>query len=35
MDIGGEVITLDMTDPAALDYGALLERVRTQMGLLP
>jgi len=35
MDIGGEVITLDMTDPATLNYGALLERVRTQMGLLP
>jgi hypothetical protein len=35
MEIGGEVITLDMTNPAALDYGALLEHVRTHLGLFP
>ena len=31
LDIGGEVITLDMTDPAALDYGALLEQVQSHL----
>lgn len=35
MDIGGEVITLDMTDPAALDYGALLSHVQAHLGLFP
>ncbi|EFH82186.1 AAA family ATPase [Ktedonobacter racemifer] len=33
MDIGGEVITLDMTDPTSLDYGALLEQVRVRLDL--
>lgn len=33
MDIGGEVMTLDMTDPAALDYGALLEQVQVHLDL--
>ncbi|GCE12432.1 AAA family ATPase [Tengunoibacter tsumagoiensis] len=34
MDIGGDVIPLDMTDPAALDYEALLSRVRAHLNLL-
>lgn len=33
MDIGGEVMTLDMTDPVALDYGALLQQVRARLVL--
>jgi hypothetical protein len=31
LDLGGEVIAVDMTDPAALDYAKLLAEVREKL----